>query len=138
VTKPTFASNEARDQFVMERRAQGDTLAAIGAVLGVGRERVRQIIIRADRRNRETVPVGKLRKNMPIRALGLGEHAHNCIVRTFLRAEVLAGDRRTLTVGQLVEHTPAELRAISNFGAVSLAEVQQALARHGLSLKEDA
>ena len=34
----------AREVFIIQQRRQGKTLAAIGAVLGISRERVRQLL----------------------------------------------------------------------------------------------
>ncbi|RME85275.1 MAG: DNA-directed RNA polymerase subunit alpha, partial [Zetaproteobacteria bacterium] len=39
-----------------------------------------------------------------------------------------------MTVGELVRHTPQELLRTPNFGRKSLAEIEEALARHGLRL----
>ncbi len=39
------------------------------------------------------------------------------------------------TVGQLIEYTPEQLLAVKNFGKTSLKELQEELARYGLSLR---
>lgn len=41
------------------------------------------------------------------------------------------------TVGELVQFSAGQLLKIKNFGAVSLHEVREALAKHGLKLKGD-
>jgi DNA-directed RNA polymerase subunit alpha len=41
------------------------------------------------------------------------------------------------TLGDLTEKTAAELLRAPNFGKVSLAEIRQFLAEHGLKLKDD-
>lgn len=62
----------------------------------------------------------------PIEELHLSERAQNCLHRAQIN-----------TIGELASKTPKELLKITNFGEKSLKEVQEAMARHNLSLVED-
>jgi DNA-directed RNA polymerase subunit alpha len=61
--------------------------------------------------------------DQPIEDLDLSERPRNCLKRAQIN-----------TIGELVERTPAELLAITNFGQKSLDEVIQRLDERGLSL----
>lgn len=59
-----------------------------------------------------------------IKELGLKNRTYNRLYGAKIRS-----------IGHLCEHTPQQLLRIREFGITSLEDVQQALAKHGLSLK---
>ena len=65
-------------------------------------------------------------ENFPIEELELGVRSYNCLKRVGIE-----------TIGDLVVKTEGELSAIPNFGKKSIEEVKEALAAHGLDLRED-
>ncbi len=71
-----------------------------------------------------TVTAGSPDLDLPIEDLDLSERPRNCLKRAQVNS-----------VGELVEKTPDELLAITNFGQKSLDEVLQKLDERGLSLR---
>jgi DNA-directed RNA polymerase subunit alpha len=65
-------------------------------------------------------------ENVPIEELELGVRSYNCLKRVGIE-----------TIGDLVSKTETELAAIPNFGKKSIEEVQETLAAHGLTLREE-
>ena len=63
--------------------------------------------------------------DLPIEELDLSERPRNCLKRAQIN-----------TVGELIERTPEDLLAITNFGQKSLDEVIERLDERGLSLRE--
>src|SRR5271167_866580 len=63
--------------------------------------------------------------DLPIEELDLPERPRNCLKRAQIN-----------TVGELIERTPEDLLAITNFGQKSLDEVLERLDERGLSLRE--
>ncbi|MGB9112239.1 MAG: DNA-directed RNA polymerase subunit alpha [Acidimicrobiales bacterium] len=70
-----------------------------------------------------TITSGSPDLDRPIEELDLTERPRNCLKRAQIN-----------TIGELVQRTPAELLAITNFGQKSLDEVLQRLDERGLSL----
>jgi DNA-directed RNA polymerase subunit alpha len=73
-----------------------------------------------------TITSGSPDLDRPIEELDLTERPRNCLKRAQIN-----------TIGELVQRTPAELLAITNFGQKSLDEVLQRLDERGLSLAGD-
>jgi DNA-directed RNA polymerase subunit alpha len=71
-----------------------------------------------------TVTAGSPDLDLAIEDLDLSERPRNCLKRAQVN-----------TVGELVDKTPDELLAITNFGQKSLDEVLQKLDERGLSLR---
>src|SRR5262245_30575966 len=63
---------------------------------------------------------------VPIAALRLGVRCCNCLAR-----------RRIMTVGELCEWSMLELLESQSFGECALHEIREALAVHGLALRDD-
>ena len=63
--------------------------------------------------------------DLPIEDLDLPERPRNCLKRAQIN-----------TVGELIERSPEDLLAITNFGQKSLDEVLERLDERGLSLRE--
>jgi DNA-directed RNA polymerase subunit alpha len=72
------------------------------------------------------IPQARGMENFPIEELELGVRSYNCLKRVGIE-----------TIGDLVVKTEGELSAIPNFGKKSIEEVKEALAAHGLELRED-
>ena len=70
-----------------------------------------------------TITSGSPDLDRPIEELDLTERPRNCLKRAQIN-----------TIGELVQRTPAELLAITNFGQKSLDEVLQRLDERGLAL----
>jgi DNA-directed RNA polymerase subunit alpha len=71
-----------------------------------------------------TVATGSPDLDLPIEELDLSERPRNCLKRAQIN-----------TIGELIERTPEELLAITNFGDKSLQEVMQRLDERGLALR---
>jgi DNA-directed RNA polymerase subunit alpha len=72
------------------------------------------------------IPQARGMENFPIEELELGVRSYNCLKRVGIE-----------TIGDLVSKTETELAAIPNFGKKSIEEVQETLAAHGLTLREE-
>jgi len=72
------------------------------------------------------IPQARGMENFPVEELELGVRSYNCLKRVGIE-----------TIGDLVVKSEGELSAIPNFGKKSIEEVKEALAAHGLELRED-
>jgi hypothetical protein len=119
----------ARNKAIVAMRVEGHTLQRIGERFGLGRERVRAILCREERRLEEEAlwqSAEHVSDDSPIEQLGLKT----------ARVRALMGYEQIRTVGDLVKRTEAELLGFYNFGAASLHEIKRALAAHGRRLGE--
>jgi DNA-directed RNA polymerase subunit alpha len=73
-----------------------------------------------------TVPTPTEGDDRLVEELEIGVRAYNCLKRAGIQ-----------TIGDLVQKSESELRAIPNFGERSIEEVKESLAALGLSLRED-
>lgn len=112
------------------------TLEEVGKVLGVTRERIRQIEAKAIRkiyygqRKQRLNQVNEISKevitdNTLVEDLGLSVRSYRCLKRGNIH-----------TVGELTIKTENELRRIRNMGSKSLKEIIQKLEERGLYLKD--
>lgn len=119
------------DRYLAAVAAGKMTVAGVGRALGVSRTRA-VVILRQRRAARDREQAVKARRlglvhtTDPVASLGLS-------ARALAAAQVVGA----VTVGDLAKVTLARLRGCRNFDAVSLADVREALADVGLTLKDD-
>jgi DNA-directed RNA polymerase alpha subunit len=123
LTQPEY---EERNRAIVAADRQGRTLRSIGDEFDLSPERVRQIVLRAQRETRRIVDTQvDWTPDTPIEALDLSVRARNV-----LRNEDM------VTVADLLQRSAADLMWLPNFGRRTLAEVRAFLAAKGRKLRE--
>jgi len=122
-----------RTETVVALREQGATLAEIGKRVGCTRERVRQILLRHQRRKEAEEHAARVRATLPpadwpILALRTSVRAGHALGRWGLDCK---------TAGDVTIYSRADLMRVPNIGRKTADEIEAALAEIGLALAEE-
>lgn len=139
------AKTARNEEIVNLRKVTGLTLRAIGVIMSLSPERVRQIVCKHDRimrHRQERAEAAAMRAAEPMAAMIVLPVAGPVALLDTLVEDLELSIRscnclrnmQVTTVRELVQKTEAELMRVPNFGRKSLAELRELLALHGLYL----